>query len=365
MKKINYDALVNAVISKKSYQPILTHAKVENGTMYATDLETSIKVKSSLPDGMYQLIGKQWIRKNNIDIEDYPLFPELVLDNSIMLPAEALLNAKVFASKDITRPLMCQVFAGIDKITQEFNVVSTDGHRMFKRTLDAPHNFHDDITLFVDQKVIDLIKKAGVKEVEYGYSTERTEEKIKGIKNEETIHVTYSNTHGMIRFEGCEIYYKMCVGKYPNYNQVIPSSLSQAFKFDTKEMLKPLKELLPLVKLVSDKDAPVIRFNIEEDKMVFFIKDAGEGIDEKRTVSISRFEGGILNTDNVIVLMPVKVKSEDCTAFDIKYFIDVLSVLSDNSYCYFNNNLKPFVFANEDIITGALPVIEQKEEEAA
>jgi len=71
-KGIDPDVLHQAIIKQKTSNPILKHACAKSGKLITTDLDTTVITDTDLEDGVYERIGKDWVKSSKCTIEHFP-----------------------------------------------------------------------------------------------------------------------------------------------------------------------------------------------------------------------------------------------------------------------------------------------------
>lgn len=218
--------IYNALNKGSKSLPILNTIKVNNGILYSTNLDVSVKTKSDLPNGIYNVVGKDFIN-TNVDSKEYPAMPEAKEEVAQMLSGrlvESYKIAKLVVPKSIYgRPALEGAYFELAKGKLGFTV--TDGYRLYHR--EFPANVIKEDSFIVGMaadlsKVVDILQDTKI-----------------SIRRDKEL-VTFSNSDTSITT-------KVVAVEYPKYKQVVPS-FEKEVSVDTKEFSNAIKEVSPYAK---------------------------------------------------------------------------------------------------------------------
>jgi len=337
---------VQGIVEAKGAMPILSHllltTEKERISIQATDLEIGAKgyysanvvakgqvtlnakklfdILRELPSEEVHLTrednhwvtlkcGKSKFRLPGMSSQDFPPFPEFSQDSLLEFSSKLLkemIRKTFFAqSPDETR----QVLNGLllEQEGRKLNMVGTDGHRLavIKRNLgDAAKG----------DKLSYLIPKKALAEL------------MKLIEDEDaTFSFSAKNNH-LAFMQGDQVIVSRKIdGKFPNYQQVIPSDN----KLQVSVNRDVLQHALKRVALLADEKSKMVRFDVQSGNI---------------TLTTDTTELGEAREE-----IPVSYSGEDVSiGLNAKYVLDVLNVIDDeevvlnlkdqNSSCLITSN---------------------------
>ena len=253
--------------------------------------------------------GKSKFRLPGMPSQDFPPFPEFS-ENSLLEFSSKLLKEMIrktfFAqSPDETRQALNGLL--LEREGGKVNMVGTDGHRLAVIRRDLGDTSKGD-------KLSYLIPKKALTEL------------MKLIEDEEaTFSFSAKNNH-MAFIQGDQVIVSRKIdGKFPNYQQVVPSD--NKLKVQVNRDL--LQHALKRVALLADEKSKMVRFDIQSGKMTL-TTDTTELGEAREEVSVS-------------------YSGEDVSVgLNAKYVLDVLNVIDDeevilhlkdqNSSCLITSN---------------------------
>jgi len=337
---------VQGIVEAKGAMPILSHllltTEKERISIQATDLEIGAKgyysanvvakgqvtlnakklfdILRELPSEEVHLTrednhwvtlkcGKSKFRLPGMSSQDFPPFPEFSQDSLLEFSSKLLkemIRKTFFAqSPDETR----QVLNGLllEREGRKLNMVGTDGHRLavIKRNLgDAAKG----------DKLSYLIPKKALAEL------------MKLIEDEDaTFSFSAKNNH-LAFMQGDQVIVSRKIdGKFPNYQQVIPSDN----KLQVSVNRDVLQHALKRVALLADEKSKMVRFDVQSGNI---------------TLTTDTTELGEAREE-----IPISYSGEDVSiGLNAKYVLDVLNVIDDeevvlnlkdqNSSCLITSN---------------------------
>lgn len=229
-KTESVEKTIKTVISKKSPLPILMLSKVAGGKIQTTDLEVFFEKKTDLKPGMYELIGKDFVKGEGpgFDPQDFPDPPYMkdaveggsVDKNEFIKELE---RALPFTSDDETRLVLggihLAVKNGIAKIE------ATDGRRLSIGTFRSPNLKDGDYILGSPKKVLNALKGLEGKSLTLRQKEYRME----------------------LTSDDGRVILNMIEGEFPNTSQVWPEIDTQV-SLSKKDLLNAIKEIEPYYK---------------------------------------------------------------------------------------------------------------------
>ena len=128
----NYFGLIKKIVPKKPILPILRLAQVSNGTAMVTNLDSFLRLKCNLPDGLYNIFANGLLKTNTEDAESFVKYPvaentkTIAVCNSFTLGNKIDLASK-YVSKDELRPRLMGVNLKITNNNQ-IEINASDGN---------------------------------------------------------------------------------------------------------------------------------------------------------------------------------------------------------------------------------------------
>lgn len=348
---------VQGIVDKKNTMPILGNilliAKEGKINVMATDLEIAIKdsVKADvITEGsvtinakkLYEIVKE--FRKDEIEItekenkvtlksqkskfnilglpsNDFPSFPEIDENGFSNIDKEKLKNmiqkTEFSVSTDETRYNINGFLLESDK--NNVKIVTTDGHRLALISEDSKDMPEVEKSVILPRKGVMELKKL---------LEENEEEETQFEINDKSVTVKKGDAVINIR---------LIDGEFPDYNQVIPKDNDKEVVANREELLGSLKR----VSLLSSDKVRGVKFNLTKDNLLLTSSSPDIGDAREETA--------------------VKYNDTDLeTAFNAKYFIDVLETLDDeNVVMVFKDQLNPVIIKpenNEKVLYIVMPM---------
>jgi DNA polymerase III sliding clamp (beta) subunit (PCNA family) len=351
-----YLALLNKITSKNQKLAILNYAKVQDGKMTATDLETSLIIKDvNMPNGMYEIVN------NAPNITMYPIedFPkervfksnEVFVNHNGSKPTafEFITFSEVFefyldklllsVGKDDLRPVMSGIC--IKKTSDnELFLVTTNAHTLCKINITEYCEFEKDD-----------------RELEYILPTKYLKDFIKLADG--SLHFKCSRTNIFIEADNLEYIARAIDGKYPNYEAVIPKQNNKMIVFDHAQMNKCLKskEYQDLIaKYKGQKDIYFNLYNVGNKLFVAVNENKGYNkpsntLEELELCNIDfnfrEVEKTFSQSDSLFLSMNIQHTPKENQYFFVNsdLFKVMLDTITDTEVdCYFSEPFKPLLF---------------------
>lgn len=229
-----------------------------------------------------------------IDAQDFPLIPSDVSDHGISLPPDTLRQmieqVTVAAAVDEARPVLTGTLASFDG--SELTMVAADGFRLSLRKATLGEEVPEPLEVIIPARALRELARVSVEE----------EEPIE-------IIVTPDRNQALFRLSNVEIVTQLIEGKFPDYNQIIPSSYSTRAVINTHDLMRAVR----ISVLFSRDVANIIRLEIIP----------GTELGPGRLIVESTAEVG----QNVGELDAVVEGEQMEIAFNGRYLIDILNVL--------------------------------------
>lgn len=337
---------LSKITPKNPSLPILQYVQAKDGFLTATNLEIGLRLKTELPNGIYKIIGTDFILDKNLPIDKFPTFPEITENHVFSATTENLITALKPAPNfiyDDDRPEIHGV--SIKTENGDVKIASTDTYTLYVATMRAKVLQDVSFILPKPKLIAGIIESIG--DLAHVYYD---------------MHETENGKRESVKFKGNdgEIITRTIIGEYPNYPLIYPEFTVQ-LQCDRKEILKSLKELLPYAK---ECELPhvIVETKVDWSEMRFTRKEETKNID--KSTAYAKTEYSTVKTkpeiahDGVIV-MPIrkeknqiKEKDQITVIFNINYLIRALNALTEDTlYIYQTDNpsASPMLFTNQII----------------
>lgn len=294
---LNAIQTVQNIVSSKITLPILGNILIETQNnslkLITTDLDVGIscevpvdiqeKGAITIPTKKFSDIIKELpnedveiiVKKNNlVEIEcgkcrfklmglpkdEFPQFPEFKDKEIISIEQDIfkeMLDLTSFAvSHEETRYILNGIL--VELKGNVLKLVATDGHRLAlsERKIDSPPS--KEFSVIIPIKAINELNR--------------------NLKNEGNILITLGANQALFNIDNILIVSRLIEGSFPNYQQVIPSSLEKKIKINRQDFLAAIKR----ANLLTTPDFQAIKLEIFKNKMVVSksTPDVGESREE-------------------------------------------------------------------------------------
>jgi len=262
-----------------------------------------------------------------IDAQDFPLIPSDVSDHGISLPPDTLRQmieqVTLAAAVDEARPVLTGTLANFEG--SELTMVAADGFRLSLRKASLDEEMAEPLQVIIPARALRELARVSVEE----------EEPIE-------IIVTPDRNQALFRLSNVEIVTQLIEGKFPDYNQIIPSSYSTRAVVNTHELLRAVR----ISVLFSRDVANIIRLEIIP----------GTELGPGRLIVESAAEVG----QNVGELDAVVEGEQMEIAFNGRYLIDMLNVLgTEQAALETTNSSRPGILkpvGDENLVYVVMPM---------
>lgn len=273
------------IVEKRNTMPILVNILLEaDGTslkVFATDLEVSLtdqvkakvvqpgkvavsakklfEIIKELSEGPIKLVRKDnnWLQIEQgryrsqlvgVSAEEYPIFPTYNSQSFLKVDARILkemIDKTVYSvSNDETRYHLNGVFFEIVPGTG-LKMVATDGHRMCLILKNI-----EGLKSTIGQGVI--IPRKGL------YEIKKILENIEG-----EVEIAIEGSQFILKHSSVTLMIRLIEGKYPNYQQFIPTKLPQKIRINRDAFLSSLKK----VSMMANEKSKAVLLNVSQGKM--------------------------------------------------------------------------------------------------
>ena len=273
------------IVEKRNTMPILVNilldAENDELKVFATDLEVSLtdavkakvqtpgkaaisakklfEIVKELSDGPIKLFKKEnnWLTVEQgkyksqiigVNPEEYPIFPTNNTHNFLKIDSQILkdmIDKTLYSiSNDETRYYLNGVFFEISPNTG-LKMVATDGHRM---SLVSKPNIETKTQ--VQQGVI--IPRKGLFEIK---------KVLESVDN--SVEISVDGSQFILKNNSTTLMIRLIEGKYPNYQQFVPTKLTQKLLVNRKAFLSSIKK----VSMLANEKSKAIQINLSNGKM--------------------------------------------------------------------------------------------------
>jgi len=288
--KTSFPILANILIETINDNKLkLTTTDFELGIQYTINSEVKQPGSITVPCGRFVNIIKELptnqitlqLKKTNIiqieqqniifkilgiSKQDFPEFPLLNQEQSLILPKKDVLNIirkTIFSvSKEETRYVLNGVLLAVSN--GQVTAVATDGRRLaIFTTNQIQNNSNVEMNAIIPTKTLALLSK------------------LLSSYEKEEIMFCFSENQLMILLENIIIFSKLIDGEYPNYQQVIPAEMKQKIVVNKESLLNAVKR----ASILTTHEAMGVKFIIEKNKITIIknTPEIGESYEEIET----------------------------------------------------------------------------------
>ncbi len=318
----NVDLSIETVVSDKSLQIQEKGKAVVPGKFFIDIIRkvNSKKITFSLIEDRILLIetDKGEYKLHLMDYMDYPNVEFVVLENPLIIAAEALrkiIRQTVFAtSNNEANPILTGVNFSLTSNT--LTATATDSYRLSQTKL-ALSSEYKEFSVTIPNKSLDELNKA----------LDNTEENIS---------LYFSSNKLLFKFKNVLFQTRLLDGQYPNTSRLIPQTYPITLTFNKDELVESVERvaLLSPHDKVTDKEInfSVIKLEIKKNK----------------NVEISTTNAQIGDAKEEII--PTSIDTDDTLkiGFSSKYLLDALRCLSSTEVAlHLSGEIRPVVVNSE------------------
>lgn len=329
------------IVEKRNTMPILVNILLEADKntlkVFATDLEVSLtdqvpakitqpgkvavsakklfEIAKELGEGPIRLVKKEnhWLvieqgkyrsQLVGVSADEYPIFPAHSSQSYMEIDAQVLkdmIDKTIYSvSSDETRYHLNGVYLEINP-QSGFKMVATDGHRMSLVSKSV-----GSLKTSVNQGVI--IPRKGLHEIK------KILDSVSG-----HVEIAIEGSQFVLRTADTTLMIRLIEGKYPNYQQFIPTKLPQKIKIGRDAFLSSLKK----VSMMANEKSKAVLLNLSKGRMEISSNNPELG-DAKDEIEVD-YQG-----------------QEFKIGFNARYIQDVLASIQDESIDFeLNDQLSP------------------------
>lgn len=271
-------------------------------------------IVKSLPDAAIdcEIIGEQFqitcmnssFNLNMMDPKDFPSFPEIDINQSVVINTADISNIVKKVSKAVSRDESHVILTGINMTIDNglLTIAATDSYRLAISELQIP-DYQENFSLIVPGLIFDEVCKIA--------------------PNNSEMLIGYNENQILFQFDNSTFITRKLEGKYPNYKQIIPQEKSTSAIVDTRLLTEAVKR----ISIMATEYSQIKLFISPDLQQILISSKAADlgGAEEK---------------------IDAQVEGEEITiGFNYQYIIDGLSSIdSDEVVIEVNNPLRPGVF---------------------
>jgi DNA polymerase-3 subunit beta len=235
-----------------------------------------------------------------VDASEFPLLPAADDEHQIALPPEILrqmIGQVVFAAAtDESRPILTGVLANFSGDT--LTLAAADGFRLSVRAASLGQAVPEPVSVVIPARALSELHRISSEEEEPITMT------ITPSRSQVLFHLQGNAGALQGKIFGIELVSQLIEGRFPDYNQIVPKTLTTRTVLNTAEFLKACR----MANIFARSEANIVRLSIASGRMTLSATSAEMGD------SVSEIDA--------------QVEGEPMTiAFNVKYLIDVLPVM--------------------------------------
>ena len=283
----------------KEFSDILKNLPSGKEISLETDDENKLHIKSGR--------SKFWVI--GTPKEEYPIIPGIEKEESFTLKGKDLkeiIEHTIFsASTKETRYVLNGLYWVSN--SEKFEIVATDGRRLALAT-SSPLQGIKDFNVIIPSKILnELLKLLGINKP----------------TDEDFIDINVSDNQISFSFKNTIFISRLIEGKFPSYEQVIPSKKEFSLNLEVGELLSSTKRAA----LCAGDLGGTVKYSLSENKIK--ITSSSNKMDFSEEIKIDYD------------------KDDFATSFNPEYLIDVLKLISGKVIFSFNNPAQPVLIEEE------------------
>jgi len=235
-----------------------------------------------------------------VDASEFPLIPAADDEHQIALPPEILreiIGQVVFAAAtDESRPILTGVLADFSGDT--LTLAAADGFRLSVRSAPLGQAIPEPVSVVIPARALSELNRVSSEEEEPITMT------ITPSRSQVIFHLQGNTGALKGKIFSIDLVSQLLEGRFPDYNQIIPKTRITRTVLNTAEFLKACR----MANIFARSEANIVRLNIAPGSMTLSATSAEMGD------SVSEIDAQVEGEPII-------------TAFNVKYLIDVLSVV--------------------------------------
>ncbi len=258
--------------------------------------------------------GGHTMQVRGFDVKDFPIIPEQKGESSFSFPASALKSALQRLGPCVSLNESRIELTGINFIFEEneVRIAATDSFRLGEQVLSIPERFRKEgYASFVEAHPSFILPFITAQEIIRAVSSET-----------EAVRVAFEENQAFFEIDGLRIVSRIINGKYPDYQQIMPSEFLYSAKVSREELLRAVR----LSSVFASQMNGEMSLSLDPEKNEVVLSARSSDVGENRTTLTGKVEGN----DPIIAV------------FNPRYLIDGLNVLeSDEVSLQMNNPSSP------------------------
>jgi len=318
-KEINPDILHQVIIKQRTSNPILKYACAKSGKLITTDLDTTVITDTDLEDGVYERIGKDWVKSTKYTIEHFPKIDmnydktkaiEIVFTKNLI--KRILWGTEKISTSDRSYSISIH-FKTKDNILYVF---TTNGHKL------VCERFNTDLPDFEFTTGSDMFLRLLSK------------------FNEVKAKLIFTKKELIVEFDSGIIIASSFSKKYPNVFNIVPMGMEKAYRFNRDSLLNVLTDLVPY----TNKKGHYISLDFENEKI-----EAGDDDNPERYKSI---DTQLIEVDSIgewkynvsgVVIMPLRNYENSDLRLNGKWLLNLVKTMNNDIIINVKDNESPVV----------------------
>jgi len=321
-KGVNPDVLHQVIIKQKTSNPILKYACAKSGKLITTDLDTIVITDTDLEDGVYERIGKDWVKSTKYTKDAVNYFPKINVNYDKTKAIEIVFTKNLIkrllwgteAVNTSNRPYSLSIhFRVKDNVLYVF---TTNGNKL------VCERFNTDLPDFEFTAGSDMFLRLLSK------------------FNEVKAKLIFTKKELIVEFDSGTIIASSFPEKYPNVFNIVPMAVEKAYRFDRDYLLNVLTDLIPY----TNKKGHYISLDFENEKIEARDDDNPErykSIDIPITEvnSIGQWEYNVSG----VAIMPLRNQENSGLRLNGKWLLNLVKTMNNDIIINVKDNESPVV----------------------
>jgi len=318
-KEINLDVLHQVIIKQRTLIPILKCACAKSGKLITTDLSTAVITDTDLEDGIYERIGKDWVKTEACDIEEFP---------KINMNYDKTKAVEIVFTKNLIKRLLWG--------TEAVN------------TSNRPYSLS--IHFRVKDNVLYVFTTNGNKLVCERFNTELPDFefttgsdmflRLLSKFNEVKAKLIFTKKELIVEFDSGIIIANSFPEKYPNVFNIVPMEMEKAYRFNRDSLLNVLTDLIPY----TNKKGHYISLDFENEKI--------EARDDDNPERYKSIDIPITEADSIgewkynvsgVAIMPLRNQENSGLRLNGKWLLNLVKTMNNDIIINVKDNESPVV----------------------
>ena len=318
-KGINLDVLHQVIIKQRTLIPILKCACAKSGKLITTDLSTAVITDTDLEDGIYERIGKDWVKSSKYTIEHFPKI-DMNYDKTKAIEivfTKNLIKRLLWGTEAVNtsnRPYSISIHFKVKN--NVLYVFTTNGNKL------VCERFNTDLPDFEFTTGSDMFLRLLSK------------------FNEVKAKLIFTKKELIVEFDSGIIIASSFHEKYPNVFNIIPMEVEKAYRFNRDSLLNVLTDLIPY----TNKKEHFISLDFENGKI-----EAGDADNPERykstdipiteVNSIGKWEYNVSG----VAIMPLRNRENPNLQLNGKWLLNLVKTMNNDIIINVKDNESPVV----------------------